>query len=126
MEFCDMCENKMGIKWKNDLNEHGKNQKILIYYCSNCGHVKSYTRDTIINNKLYHQNYQIDKSYVTLNNSLLCEDPTLQKVDQNSDIKCPTCEDLSLPKNITYYIYDSDNMKYLYICCNCKSSWKTE
>ena len=29
-------------------------------------------------------------------------------------------------KNIIYYIYDIDNMKYLYICCNCKSSWKTE
>tara|TARA_B100000401_G_C52298658_1_gene481600 strand:+ start:181 stop:558 length:378 start_codon:yes stop_codon:yes gene_type:complete len=125
MEFCDVCENKMGIKWKNEEIPGGPPQKILVYYCSNCGDNKSYTRDTIINNKLYHQNYQIDKSYVTLNNSLLCEDPTLQKVDPNSDIKCPNCAP-DKSKDITYYIYDTDDMKYLYICRHCKSSWKTE
>jgi len=127
MEFCSHCENKMNIKWNNveEENEDGKiKKKKLIYYCVTCGFNKQYDKDTIINPKLYHQNYEIDKSYITFNNEYLCKDPTLQKVPQDSDIKCPSCEDE--PKNIIYYIYDIDNMKYLYICCNCKSSWKTE
>ena len=124
MEFCSHCENKMNIKWNNVENEDGKIKKILIYYCVTCGFNKQYDKDTIINPKLYHQNYEIDKSFITFNNEYLCKDPTLQKVPQDSDIKCPSCEDEK--KNIIYYIYDIDNMKYLYICCNCKSSWKTE
>ena len=80
----------------------------------------------IINPKLFHQNYEIDKSYITFNNELLCSDPTLQKIN-NPDIKCPTCPNLSQEEqDIIFYIYDNDNMKYLYICSHCKSSWKTE
>ena len=30
------------------------------------------------------------------------------------------------PEDIVFYIYDIDNMKYLYICRDCKTSWKTE
>ena len=118
MEFCDICDNKMNIKWKkNSIN----NEKLLIYYCVNCGNTKEYNKDNIINPKLYQQNYEKDKSFITLNNELLCEDPTLQKVD-NPDIKCPSCSNGT--QDIVYYIYDIDNMKYLYICCNCKFSWK--
>lgn len=121
MEFCDNCENKMNIKWKNE-----NSQKLLIYYCTTCGNVKQYDKNSIINPKLYHQNYELDKSYVTFNNSLLVSDPTLSKVE-NSNIKCPTCTDLTeKQQDIIYYIYDTDNMKYLYICTYCKSSWKTE
>lgn len=122
MEFCNHCSNKMSIKWKND--ETNDNQKNLIYYCITCGFIKEYNKDTIINPKLYQQQYEIDKSFISFNNDLLCSDPTLQKID-NPDIKCPTCKDTK-PQDITYYIYDIDNMKYLYICCHCKSSWKTE
>ena len=116
----------MSIKWKNHINNEGDTEKILIYYCITCGNIKEYNKNTIINSKLYHQNYEIDKSYITFNNELLCSDPTLQKIN-NPDIKCPSCIDLSPDKqDIIYYIYDNDNMKYLYICCHCKSSWKTE
>ena len=124
MEFCDICDNKMNIKWKNNINK----EKILVYFCITCNNIKEYDKNTIINPKLYHQNYQIDKSYVTFNNELLCSDPTLQKVN-DPDIVCPsyTCSNLTKEEqNIIYYIYDTDNMKYLYICCHCKSSWKTQ
>ena len=131
MEFCDNCDNKMDIKWKNDII-NSKKQKLLIYNCITCGNIKEYNKDTIINPKLYHQNYQIDKSYITFNNELLCSDPTLQKVT-DPDIKCPnticssyTSTDLNKGQDIIYYIYDTDNMKYLYICSHCKSSWKTQ
>ena len=120
MEFCEQCDNKMNIKWKkNPLN----NDKLLIYYCLSCGNTKEYDKHTIVNPKLYQQNYIVDKSFITLNNELLCEDPTLQKVS-NPDIKCPNCTDVK--QDIVFYIYDITNMKYLYICCHCKSSWKTE
>ena len=127
MEFCDNCENKMGIKWKNDTVNSSK-EKLLVYYCMTCGNVNEYDKNTIINPKLHHQNYQIDKSYITFNNELLCSDPTLQKVN-DPDIKCPshTCSKLTQEQqDIIFYIYDTDNMKYLYICSHCKSSWKTQ
>tara|TARA_Y100000768_G_C23965879_1_gene677828 strand:- start:1610 stop:2005 length:396 start_codon:yes stop_codon:yes gene_type:complete len=131
MEFCDNCDNKMNIKWKNDIVD-SKKEKLLVYHCITCGNIKEYNKNTIINPKLYHQNYQIDKSYVTFNNELLCSDPTLQKVT-DKDIKCPnttcpsyTSSNSNAQQDIIYYIYDTDNMKYLYICCHCKSSWKTQ
>ena len=120
MEFCTQCDNKMNIKWKKNSTN---NEKLLVYYCINCSNTKEYDKNTIVNPKLYQQSYEVDKSFITLNNELLCEDPTLQKVS-NPDIKCPNCVDKS--QDIVYYIYDIDNMKYLYICCHCKSSWKTE
>lgn len=132
MEFCDSCENKMSIKWKNsneDRNPDIKNEKLLIYYCTTCGNIKHYDKNTIVNPKLYHQNYKVDKSFITFNNELLCSDPTLQKA-KGSEIKCPTCskdkKSDDEDSDIVYYIYDTNNMKYLYICCKCKSSWKTE
>jgi DNA-directed RNA polymerase subunit M/transcription elongation factor TFIIS len=121
MEFCEKCDNKMNIKWKN--NE--SNEKLLVYYCLTCGFTKEYDKNTIVNPKLFHQNYEVDKSFITFNNELLCEDPTLQKVD-DPDVKCPNCSEEHSKQDIVYYIYDIDNMKYLYICCNCKTSWKTE
>lgn len=125
MEFCDNCQNKMNIKWKNDIID-SEPHKVLIYYCITCGNTKQYNKNNISNPKLYSQNYEIDKSYITFNNELLCSDPTLQKIS-NSDIKCPSCTDLnSNEQDIIYYIYDTDNMKYLYICKHCKSSWKTQ
>ena len=125
MEFCSQCNNKMNIKWKTSNDEEGT--KLLVYYCITCGHSLSYDKNTIKNPKLYHQNYEIDKSFVTFNNELLCTDPTLQKVTDPA-IKCPNCSTGTPDKdsNIVFYIYDMNNMKYLYICCDCKSSWKTE
>ena len=125
MEFCETCENKMSIKWKNEIIDTQK-QKLLVYYCTTCGNNKYFDKNNIINPKLYHQNYKIDKSYITFNNELLCSDPTLQKVN-NSNIICPTCKDkTSDQQDIIFYIYDTDNMQYLYICKHCKSSWKTQ
>jgi DNA-directed RNA polymerase subunit M/transcription elongation factor TFIIS len=123
MEFCDNCNNKMNIKWKFSSNDEDK-KKMLVYYCITCGNTKEYDKNTIINTKLFQQNYEIDKSFITFNNELLCEDPTLQKVN-NPDIKCPNCTKKPHP-DILFYIYDIDNMKYLYICSHCKVSWKTE
>ena len=130
MEFCSNCSNKMSIKWKNNeiVDKKNpslvKNEKLLIYFCHTCNAIKEYNKDTIPNPKLYQQQYEVDKSFISFNNELLCSDPTLQKVT-NKNIKCPTCKDAK-EHNIIYYIYDIDNMKYLYICCHCKSSWKTE
>ncbi len=125
MEFCSHCNNKMNIKWKTSSDDDFT--KLLVYYCITCGNSLSYDKNTIKNPKLYHQNYEIDKSFITFNNELLCTDPTLQKVS-DPDIKCPNCSSETPDKdsNIVFYIYDMNNMKYLYICCDCKSSWKTE
>ena len=103
MEFCSHCENKMNIKW-NNIEEGTKIKKVLIYYCVTCGFNKQYDKNTIINPKLYYQNYAIDKSFITFNNEYLCKDPTLQKVSEDSDNKCPSFDEHE-KKNIIYYIF---------------------
>ena len=47
------------------------NEKLLIYYCINCSNTKEYNKNTITNPKLYQQSYEVDKSFITLNNELL-------------------------------------------------------
>ena len=44
MEFCNNCQNKMSIKWKNHINNEGDTEKILIYYCITCGNIKEYNK----------------------------------------------------------------------------------
>ena len=41
-------------------DEEGPKEKCLVYYCITCINTKEFSEDTIVNPKLYHQNYEID------------------------------------------------------------------
>ena len=50
------------------------------------------------------------------------------KILNTPNVTCPsyTSDDSNKGQDIIYYIYDTDNMKYLYICshCNLLENWQ--
>lgn len=147
IEFCEGCQNQMYIKWDNENLD--KDESIsLILYCKKCANVKSlkqedfydidrkeeleskertdeedkeYTymislRDPIILENVYITD-DVDSKYY--NNEYICDDITLPLINDDN-IKCTVCVGKT---DIIYQIYDKDNMKFLYTCCNCKKSW---
>ena len=135
MHFCENCGNMYYIELNKD------NLDTLIYYCRNCGEK---------NNKLIEQlnNFCVSKTHIIQNtgeyknviNEYTHLDPTLPRVKFNMD--CPNAEcnsnmkgtkeskdpddDAKKPKEIIYLRYNDKNMKYVYLCCVCKTHWKTD
>jgi DNA-directed RNA polymerase subunit RPC12/RpoP len=104
--------------------ESGNQQ--LLYWCKNCGHQQEHDKND--NNCVFHKSYNKgEKNYKNLVNKYTIYDPTLPRVN---NIICPnnSCKtnDKQNPdsKEVIYINYDSDNMKYLYVCCKCKTAWK--
>ena len=96
MEFCEICDNMYNIKIDRD------NDDKIIYSC------KSRIEDFV-------------NQYTHL-------DPTLPRVN-NMDCpneKCPTNTGTEKNKEVIYIKYDSDNLKFVYLCCHCKQCWKNE
>jgi aspartate carbamoyltransferase regulatory subunit len=56
-------------------------------------------------------------------------DPTLPRI---YNIRCPNTacktneEGEKTPAEVIYMRYDDENMKYLYICTTCDTTWKTD
>ncbi len=122
MKFCVECSNMYYI----GINENNSNQ--MIYYCRNCGHTDS----TITNESLCVLKTQLKKGGQTFNhiiNKYTKLDPTLPRI---YNIKCPNvgcktnAEGEKTPAEVIYMRYDDDNMKYLYICTECDTTWKTD
>ena len=118
MKFCDNCNNIYYIK----IDETGSNQ--LTYYCRNCGNVDSILTEegVCVLNKQYKKNVQ---NFNHIINKYTKLDPTLPR---NNQIKCPNIECSTNTKEVEreniYLRYDEVNIKYLYLCCICDTSWK--
>ena len=120
MHFCSICENMYYISIDpNDTNK-------LIYYCRNCGNTDS----NISLSNVTVSNVQLKKSeqeFSHIINKYTKLDPTLPRVN---NILCPNAncktntEDA--PKEIIYIRYDDTNMKYMYVCAICNTSWKND
>lgn len=120
MHFCIKCNNMYYIKIDNsDSNK-------LVHYCRNCGDVNKEIVDNFcvssINIKKQSKNYN---NYI---NKYTVLDPTLPRID---NVPCPnkTCSTNSdknpTPNEVIYIRYDDDNLKYIYMCCHCNTTWKT-
>ncbi len=131
MYFCVNCGNMYYLKLVDDKSNN------LIYYCRNCGHEDDIlTSDNVcvshtqINNK--------EQQYVHIVNEFTKYDPTLPRINT---IDCPNskCEsNLShealskngdkapVDKEIIYIRYDDINMKYVYVCAICNTTWKND
>ena len=50
------------------------------------------------------------------------------KIEGNTNIRCPNEECISIQESkqssVTYIKYDSEDMKYIYICNYCGQKWK--
>lgn len=150
IEFCETCDNEMYIKWHDqkidDENLYDKNNadnaevkynddKYMILYCKKCGNTKKLTKEDFVNENddkqsderkysplIYKKNYENETIDSRLfNNDFITEDRTLPFV-KDPKIKCPNCEE-NKKTDILYQIYDQDNMKFLYTCKECKTSW---
>lgn len=98
----------------------------LVHYCRNCGDVNKEIVDNFcvssINIKKQSKNYN---NYI---NKYTVLDPTLPRID---NVPCPnkTCSTNSdknpTPNEVIYIRYDDDNLKYIYMCCHCNTTWKT-
>ena len=142
IKFCQTCNNDMYIKW-NEEDIDGDSQKYMVLFCKKCGDVLKKTREDFnqidlkgeIDTRpeanydrnnfspiIYKKNYENKKIDSRLfNNEFITHDRTLPFVE-DPNIKCPSCVD-PVKQEILYQIYDNDNMKFLYTCKNCSTSW---
>jgi len=121
MRFCTNCENMFYMKSGEDGNS-------LIYYCRNCG-----TENTDVDpedlkiSSTSSQNI-INVSSEHLINKYTKHDTTLPRTNK---INCPNSEcthkatDDAAAHNVLFIKYDTDNMKYVYMCCTCDTYWTT-
>jgi DNA-directed RNA polymerase subunit RPC12/RpoP len=109
-----------------------ENTNKLIYYCRNCGNEDN----TISNDNVSISKIQIKKSeqeFTHFINKYTKLDPTLPRI---YTMLCPNAECKTNAKasagpsktgaEIIYLRYDADNLKYLYICSECNTTWKTD
>ena len=123
MHFCSKCDNMYYIS----ISEEDGNS--LIYYCQNCGNKDN----TLTSNNICVSNTQLRRSeqkYTHIINKYTKLDPTLPRTNT---IKCPNQDCLSnseeegkhKDREVIYIRYDDINMKYIYLCANCDTMWKT-
>lgn len=120
MRFCEKCENMYYISIdKEDTNK-------LTYYCRNCGHIDDLiaTEGLCVLQTNFKQNEQ---KYHHMINPYTKLDPTLPRI---YTMKCPneSCktnkEDIK--SEVIYIRYDDDQLKYIYMCVECDTTWKTD
>jgi DNA-directed RNA polymerase subunit M/transcription elongation factor TFIIS len=105
------------------INSDNTNQ--LVYYCRKCGNEdKLLAIENVCVSKT-----QVKKSDQTFNhiiNKYTKLDPTLPRVNT---ILCPNADCLTntedKEREIIYIRYDDANMKYVYLCSECDTVWKT-
>lgn len=120
MHFCKVCNNMYYLKL-------GENMDTLVYYCRNCGHEDTQlsSENVCVSDTLIQQKQKQNSGFI---NEYTKEDPTLPRT---TTIRCPDqdCEsnavkDLS-KREVLYIRYDDTNMKYIYMCTTCNTTWKT-
>ena len=126
MHFCTECENMYYTRLG------GNDQNTLIYYCRKCGHEDdslSTLADNICVSKTHIKTSAA--SFRHMVNEFTPLDPTLPRV---TNIPCPNtaCPSRQVGEgeelrenNIIYLRYDDSNLKYVYICSNCQTVWKS-
>ena len=119
MKFCVKCDNMYYIGVNVD------DPNILTYYCRNC----RYKDETITEEGVCVLNTQFKKGEQKVNNVInkyTKLDPTLPRI---YNLKCPNpeCKNTKEDKTteVIYVRYDDNNLKYLYICTECDTTWKT-
>ena len=118
MKFCPTCNNLFYNKIEEDN---------LIFYCKHCNYSRNFDPE-IDSREIYHSDYSNNTiSYREKINKYTHLDPTLPRVN---NIDCPNelCkshEDESI-KEVIYIKYDTDQMNFIYLCCNCHTKWKSD
>ena len=119
MHFCIKCDNMYYLKVKeSDANK-------LIYYCRHCGH-ESEDIDATDTCVLKTQVNRNEEKYMHVVNEYTKQDPTLPRI---KTIKCPNQECPSTKgdkeNEIIFIRYDDRNIRYIYMCAHCDTTWRT-
>ena len=129
MHFCSNCDNMYYVKLADDNNNK------LSYYCRNCGT----SDENILSNNICVSKINLNTNSQKIDlfiNEYTKLDPTLPRTNS---IKCPNenCvsnttiqgesgdTSQSNEREVLYIRYDDTNMKYIYVCCKCDFTWKT-
>ena len=118
MHFCSVCQNMYYIK----INDRGE----LAYYCRNCGNDQTDFNGSIVTVSELIVDQQQTQSYAHLINQYTKYDPTLPRTNT---MPCPNSactekhDKAGTKPEIVYVRYDSVNLKYVYICCDCDTVW---
>lgn len=119
MHFCSVCQNMYYIRINS---EDGSK---LIYYCRKCGNED----DSITSSNLCVSKTKMNKteqSFTHIINDYTKYDPTLPRYNS---ILCPnadcTTNTKDTPREIIYIRYDATNLKYVYLCSTCDTTWTT-
>ena len=122
VNFCPECDNMLYIFSSIDDTD-----KSLYYGCKYCKYKTIKEENTEEEDEETNCVYSTKKIISGLdlikNNKYLKYDITIPYINSNKNFKCPndTCKDKRT--KIKYINYDSDNMKYLYICETCNTQW---
>ena len=119
MHFCIKCDNMYYLKLKEI------DGQTLVYYCRHCGH----EADDISKSDICVLKTQVNRTeekYSHIINEFTKEDQTLPRINT---ISCPMQECPSnkgdIDKEVLYIRYDDANMRYVYMCTRCDTTWKT-
>lgn len=121
MKFCSECSNMLYIQ----ISPEDSNK--LAYYCRYCGH-----KDLMLAEEgVCVMNTQLKKGKQVFNhivNKYTKLDPTLPRI---YTLKCPNGEckthtNKTENPEVIYIRYDDDGLKYLYMCVECDTTWKTD
>jgi len=116
MKFCSECNNMYYIK----INTEDENS--LIYYCRFCGHEDNEPAENGV--VVLRTDYKkSEQQFSHMINRYIKHDNTLPRI---TNMKCPNEACATAESDVIYLRYDDDNMKYLYICANCDTTWKTD
>lgn len=121
MKFCSECSNMLYIQ----INPEDANK--LAYYCRSCGHKET----MLVEESVCVMNTQLKQGQQKFNhiiNKYTKLDPTLPRI---YTLKCPNgvcktnVEQMPNPE-VIYIRYDDEKLKYLYMCVECDTTWKTD
>ena len=121
MKFCSECSNMLYIQ----INPNDSNK--LSYYCRYCGY-----KDNVVTEEgvcvMKTQLKMGEQKFNHIINKYTKQDPTLPRI---YTLKCPngqckTNVDNAEHTEVIYIRYDDEKMKYLYLCVECDTTWKTD
>ena len=118
MHFCSICKNMYYLKLGEDANN-------LTYYCRNCGD----ENDEIGKTDIFVSRTNlvpVDNNYKNIVNQYTKYDPTLSRDTEQicPNVNCVTKTDAAKNKEVIMLRYDDNNLKYIYICPQCDTTWK--
>ena len=127
MHFCTVCQNMYYIRLT------GENKDQLIYYCRKCGNEDNELIASLENVCVSQTQLKASvSSYEHIINKYTKLDPTLPRIN---NIECPhtACtsneetktSDNQKKADILYLRYDDTNMKFVYLCTECDTVWKS-